>query len=79
MSDDREKLLEAEKDKAIVRALLDYDDAKRAYLVAKKMSQADLAKVAREGYLTVAEDNMMKAAVRSAQAALARMRGILGT
>jgi hypothetical protein len=79
VSDDREKLLEAEKDKAIVRALLDYDDAKRAYLVAKKMSQADLARVAREGYLTVAEDNMMKASVRNAQAALARMRSILGT
>lgn len=71
---------ERAKDAAVVAALIAYDDAKRAFLVAKKMSQADLAKVARgEGYLSSAEDSMMRAAVRNAEANLAKLRELLGT
>lgn len=72
-------VMDPKKDHEIVSALIAYDDAKRAFLVAKKMSQADLAKVAKEGYLSSAEDGMMKAAVRRAEADLAELRRLLGT
>lgn len=63
----------------IVRHLLGYDDAKRAFLVAKKMAQADLGKVAKEGYLTTAEDAMMRASVAVAEYHLEEIRKLLGT
>lgn len=66
-------------DAKIVAAILDYDAAKRAYGVAKKMAEADLKAIAREGYLTNAEDAMMRASLRRAEASLALLRELLGT
>ncbi len=68
-----------EKDADIVRHLLAYDDAKRAFLVAKKMAQADLAKVAKEGFLTNTEDAMMRASVAVAEHHLVELRRLLET
>jgi hypothetical protein len=70
---------EAEKSAAIVRHLVAYDDAKRAFLVAKKMAQADLQRVAKEGFLSSAEDAMMRAAVANAEEHLGELRKLLGT
>lgn len=67
----------AEKDAAIVRHLLAYDDAKRAFLAAKKMAQADLVKVTKEGFLTAAEDAMMRASAAVAEAELGELRKLI--
>lgn len=67
------------RDADVVRNLIAYDDAKRAFLVAKKMAQADLAKVAKEGFLTTAEDGMMRASVAVAEHHLSELRKLLGT
>lgn len=68
-----------EDDAAIVRELLAYDEAKRAFAIAKKMSVSDMEKIARAGHLTVAEDAMMRAAARDVGAHLLKLRELLGT
>lgn len=66
-------------DRAIVRELVRYDDAKRAYTIAKKLAEADLAKIANEGQLSRTEDVLRRATLREADAALASIRALIGT
>lgn len=66
-----------EEDEAIVAQLLRYQGAKDAYKVAKKMSEADLKRIAKEGFLSDTENGMMLAAVRVAEDALDRIRAVI--
>lgn len=71
--------LSPDEDAEIVRNLIAYDDAKRAYKIAKKIGEADLAKVAnKEGHLSATEDELMRASAREAQVRLVRLRELLG-
>lgn len=69
--------LAEEKNEKVVEALIRYDDAKRAYAVAKKMNNADLEKVAGAGGITSTEDRMMRAAVADAARWLARLKELI--